>query len=792
MDKYNLTAYDEEDDLYSGFNEFHPTLNTSSLIQDSLSRDVKQQQSMIQMQQSRGVTASHGANTPAVARPITAIRGAGYTSSRITTANQTYDPLNQSGRVTTPFTEPKTVDPPEKQMKMLESSIHRIVEESILANSKEEFRVALDKAKEAVNKEKSLIRQKEQSGMGESNNDLAFMVLFNLANQYVANGLFSEAMSSYQQLIKNRTFANIGRLRLNIANLHFRLGQYALALKQYRMALDQVPAHFTTLRTKIMQNIGLLFIKMGQYNDACTSFEFVMQEKPDFKTGLHMVLSYYALADRENMRKAFLRLLDVHAELDDFEKLVPEGDAQWNSLREALNNDSLHRLERQAKFEGERCILMAAKLISPVIEDTFTVGYQWCVEAIKESTHNHLADDLEINKAVLLLRQKDVAQATETLRSFEKRANKMATNAAVNLSTIYYLQGDVASAEKYAEIARDSDPYNAAAFVCLGNCSLRRSDLNKAKDFFLCALDNDAACVEALYNLGLTYRSTSQLEKSMEQFVKLQTVLRHQPEVLFQIANLNEELGNDEQAVEWYLQVHTVVPSDEGILQKLGETFDRLGDRQQAFQYYSDSYRHYPSNLEVIRWLAAYYTEMHVPEKAISLYERAAQMRPNEVQWQLAVASCTQRVGNYHKALQILKSTRSKFPENIECLRALIRLCTDLGLKEAGDYASDLRKLEHSQNETMQENKRTGTSVTYSSGRGSGLSSAASGVDATLKSQPTSAESLSKSTHLYQTTPVDTSYQDQLGPLHDRPRTSRRLMNVETDDLDVGSDLLPL
>ena len=58
---------------------------------------------------------------------------------------------------------------------------------------------------------------------------------------------------------------------------------------------------------------------------------------------------------------------------------------------------------------------------------------------------------------------------------------------------------------------------------------------------------------------------------------------------------------------------------------------------------------------------------MHVPEKAIALYERAGQMRPNEAQWPLAVASCTQRVGNYHKALQILKSTRSKFPENIEC-----------------------------------------------------------------------------------------------------------------------------
>ena len=79
------------------------------------------------------------------------------------------------------------------------------------------------------------------------------------------------------------------------------------------------------------------------------------------------------------------------------------------------------------------------------------------------------------------------------------------------------------------------------------------------------------------------------------------------------------------------------------------------------------SYRHYPSNLEVIRWLAAYFTEMHVPEKAIVLFERASQMRPNEPQWPLAVASSTQRVGNYHKALQILKSTRSKFPDSLEC-----------------------------------------------------------------------------------------------------------------------------
>lgn len=33
--------FDEEDDLYSGFNEFHPTLNTSNLIQEPVPRETK-------------------------------------------------------------------------------------------------------------------------------------------------------------------------------------------------------------------------------------------------------------------------------------------------------------------------------------------------------------------------------------------------------------------------------------------------------------------------------------------------------------------------------------------------------------------------------------------------------------------------------------------------------------------------------------------------------------------------------------------------------------------------------
>ena len=41
-----------------------------------------------------------------------------------------------------------------------------------------------------------------------------------------------------------------------------------------------------------------------------------------------------------------------------------------------------------------------------MIEETFTAGYNWCVDTIKMSQHSQLANDLEINKAVMYLKQK--------------------------------------------------------------------------------------------------------------------------------------------------------------------------------------------------------------------------------------------------------------------------------------------------------------------------------------------------------------------------------------------------
>lgn len=45
------------------------------------------------------------------------------------------------------------------------------------------------------------------------------------------------------------------------------------------------PPNLLPFRLKILQNIGTVFVKMGQYGDAITSFEHIMEEKPEFKAG---------------------------------------------------------------------------------------------------------------------------------------------------------------------------------------------------------------------------------------------------------------------------------------------------------------------------------------------------------------------------------------------------------------------------------------------------------------------------------------------------------------------------
>lgn len=87
---------------------------------------------------------------------------------------------------------------------------------------------------------------------------------------------------------------------------------------------------------------------------------------------------------------------------------------------------------------------------------------------------------------------------------------------------------------------------------------------------------------------------------------------------------------------------------------------------------------------------------MQVVEKALVYFEKAALLQPNQPKWQMMVAGCHRRSGNLHRALILYQDVHRQFPENVECLRFLARLCSDLGMREAQEYTMELKKIEKS------------------------------------------------------------------------------------------------
>lgn len=60
----------------------------------------------------------------------------------------------------------------------------------------------------------------------------------------------------------------------------------------------------------------------------------------------------------------------------------------------------------------------------------------------------------------------------------------------------------------------------------------------------------------------------------------------------------------------------------------------------------------------------------------------------------VSATSLSPSTGNYQQALQHYKAIHQRFPDSVDCLRFLVRLTSDLGLKEAQDYALLLKKAE--------------------------------------------------------------------------------------------------
>lgn len=97
---------------------------------------------------------------------------------------------------------------------------------------------------------------------------------------------------------------------------------------------------------------------------------------------------------------------------------------------------------------------------------------------------------------------------------------------ASNISFLYFLENNYSEAERYVDIALNSDRYNARALVNKGNCLFMKSDFRKAKELYLEAIGVEADCIEALYNLGFVNKKLNLFIEALQVLLTSLRLLR--------------------------------------------------------------------------------------------------------------------------------------------------------------------------------------------------------------------------------------------------------------------------
>lgn len=411
-------------------------------------------------------------------------------------------------------------------------------------------------------------------------------------------------------------------------------------------------------------------------------------------------------------------------------------------IYEAVRTDELSQWESKQHQFTRKAILMSANLISGVIEESFDEGYAWCVDAIKSSQHQSLASELDLNRALMFLKQDDPQQAIESLQYFEKRETNVAISASINLTFIHLMMNNLPMATKYAESMRKLDSYNPATLINNGVCEMMKKDFDSARTMFEAALDLDSTSYEALYNLGLIWKHLNDYETALSYFRKLNQTAVHEthPQVLYQMGQLYERLNDNSAALEFYLQLLGTPFLDDEVLRRIGDLYEHDDDQQLAFHYHHEAYRLNPTNVQTTNWVATHYIRLQVVERAIPYYERAIIGHPTNTYFMIRAAGCYMKVGQQKKALRMFQDIYRRFPENPDCLRALIRITQNGHPALHEQYKAELAKLSKAK-ETRQRiisGKSSSGRVTSGSllsgssgsggGTGGGRTSAGSGV----------------------------------------------------------------
>lgn len=406
------------------------------------------------------------------------------------------------------------------------------------------------------------------------NTELEFGIRLNLGLIYECLKQWDEAKQMYTEIVQQDDYYTPGiqyqRIRVNLGNIYYSQGEHKKAITEWKKAIDKISKENKELRANIMRNIANAYIKLGHFTDAIDNYTESMKSNPDVKTAMNLLLCDLAVEKVEQTKNVFNLMLDVSA----------FGEREIDTMDENKQNiDPLKEYLIMKKKENTNIIVNVALVMTNYLDKDPLIAFDYIIDSIKKNGVKDILNEIEMAKAMHFLKKREVEKTINILKSFENKNKKLISRVSNNISFLYFVEGDSANADKYANLALENERYNHKALVNKGNIHFIREDYLKAKEYYLEAIGVQSDCIEAIYNLGMVNIRMEAIYEAIQAFEKLNSVVPNIPEVLYKIAKLYEYMRQYDEALKYYSLLRLQIPNDPILLSSIGSLHYQINVR---------------------------------------------------------------------------------------------------------------------------------------------------------------------------------------------------------------------
>lgn len=627
-------------------------------------------------------------------RPTTASRGAGYNKN--IGRNQ---PASQGINIAANKKQSQ-----EQILKEVEKNVSKLLDESILLKCKNELYEAKDKCMLALGKLEDYKRKYDQKYF---NSELDFGIKLNLGLIYQQMKNYDEAKAVYQEILKLEgnyvSGIQVARVRINIGNIHYGQGKYKEAIKEYQKTYDKINKDNKDLRANILKNISLAQAKLSSYSDSINNYENAISLTPDIKTCMNLLLCKLVIKEtkKENLMKYFNLMLEIYFFITN--KDVENKYISINTSQEKEDGiDSLKEYLTAQKKEFSNIITTVGLVLTKFIDKNEPINaYDSIITCLKNNGIKDIVNEFEMAKAMYFMKKRDIDTTISIMKSFENKDKSIVSRVSNCISFLFFIEGNMVSAEHYANLALENERYNHKALVNKGNIFYFKENYLRAKDFYLEAIGVQSDCIEAIYNLGMINEKLENYIEALQAYDKLNSVVPNIPEVLYKLGKMNEKIKDYDSALNYYnillnqLNANNKKDQDPVLLSNIGNLYYLINpkDERNYMFYFEESYKYNPSNIDNLIILGFLNFREEIYEKAIKYFELAKKIDPYYYTAEVQYAKCYQKLGNNREAYKIFRKLNRKYPDNIEVLTYLIAISRDLNLPY-DDYHRRIRELE--------------------------------------------------------------------------------------------------